>query len=244
MDFEGREFVKLKERAIDVAAFEHLEDRDNAGEDKQRIELRRAARESGLFMFQITDEYKKIKLYACRMEGTDQEMETIRAEVKERIARVFANKWNTTGFLSFLGNIDYKNKWFDEKGWDRELGTDDIVREPASQQQMLFAESMLKKRMNIYAELIRIRTFLRNVQAIDDSFEELDRAKAAAKARVLLLKNNIVCSHIYKDKDLKVIKKGRRACCESCAAVGYLDPEIDFGKKMKGDVEIGFIKSI
>ena len=244
MDFEGVEFVKLKERKTDIAVFEHLEERDNAEQDKQRVELRRAARESGLFMFQISGGGSKIKLYACRMEGAPGEMELIRAEVKQRIARVFANKWNTTGFLSFLSNIDYKNRWFDEKGWDKELASDSEESEAATEQQVLFAQTMINKRMDTYTELIRMRTFLRGVQAVDDDFEAIDRNKTAAKARAALLKKDIVCAHIFADKDLKIVRKGRRACCEPCAAAGYLNPDIEFGKKMKGEVEIGFIKTI
>lgn len=244
MDFEGKEFINLKERKTDLAVFEHLEERTNAEQDKQRISLRRAAAESGLFMFQITDGNKKIKLYVCRPDGDEAEIEGLRREVKTRTARVFLNKWNTTGFLSFLSNIDYKNKWFDEKGWDKHAEEKDTDHEPASEQQLLLAESMMNKRMNNYTELIRMRTFLRNVQAVDDEFEELDRAKAEAKARHLLLKKDIVCSHIFADKNLKIVRKGRRACCEPCASSGYLDPDIEFGKKIKDGVEIGFIKTI
>lgn len=244
MDFEGAEFVKLKEHKIDVAIFEHLEERDNPEEDLERINLRRAAKESGLFIFQITDGHRKIKLYACRPDGDKNEMDAVRAEVKPRIARVFANKWNTTGFLSFLSNIQYKNKWFDEKGWDKELTVDDEPCETATEQQILFAETMIDKRMDVYTELIRMRTFLRSVQAVDDDFEELNKAKTEAKIRVMLLKKNIVCSHIYADKKLKVVRKGRRVCCEPCMAAGYLDPDVEFGRKMKGEVEIGFIKSL
>jgi hypothetical protein len=244
MDFEGKEFVKLKERKTDVVRFEHLEDSLSAEQDKERISLRSATRESGLFMFQITGVDSRIMLYACRMEGDPEETGLIRAEVRKRIARVFANKWNTTGFLSFLSNIEYKNRWFDEKGWDKETGGDGKVSEAATEQQVLFAETIINKRMDIYPELIRIRTFLRNMQAVDDDFEQFDKAKTAAKARALLLKKDIVCRHIYKDKDLKVVRKGRRACCEPCASAGYLSPDAEFGKKMEDGVEIGFLKAI
>ena len=244
MDFEGKEFVNLKERKTDVVTFGHLEERGSAEQDRERISLRAAARESGLFMFQITGEHSRIKLYACRMEGTAGEMGLLRAEVRQRIARVFANKWNTTGFLSFLSNIEYKSRWFDEKGWDKEIAEDDRESEAATEQQVLFAETMINKRMDIYTELIRMRTFLRNMQAVDDDFEQLDRAKTAAKARAMLLKKDIVCRHIYKDKDLKVVRKGRRACCEPCASAGYLDPDVEFGKKVEDGVEIGFLKAI
>ncbi len=143
-----------------------------------------------------------------------------------------------------MSNIEYKSRWFDEKGWDKEIAEDDRESEAATEQQVLFAETMINKRMDIYTELIRMRTFLRNMQAVDDDFEQLDRAKTAAKARAMLLKKDVVCRHIYKDKDLKVVRKGRRACCKPCASAGYLDPDVEFGKKVEDGVEIGFLKAI
>jgi hypothetical protein len=238
MDFKAHEFVKLKQCKIDVVIF------DACADDTDMIKLREKAFKSGFNIFIITDEEKNIRHYACRLEGKQNELEELRREVKERVNRVFANMWNTTGFLSFLSNVHYKNRWFDEKGWDKEIAGNDINYEPATEQQMLFAGSMMEKRADNYTELIRMRTFLRLMQAVDDEFKELDRAKTEAKARQLLLKKDIVCSHIFKDKELKMVRKGRRVCCEPCAAAGYLDPDIDFGKKKKGEVEIGYIKSL
>lgn len=45
-------------------------------------------------------------------------------------------------------------------------------------------------------------------------------------------------------KNLRVLNKGLRACCEACVAGGYLEPDTAFEKRMEGDVEIGFLSAI
>src|ERR1035437_6311455 len=120
MEFEGIEFARLKEGKTGIVGFEHLEDHDNPVEWQARMDLRQDAKRAGLFIFQITDEYKKIRIYACRTAGSADEIESLHTEVKGRISRVYASIWNTIGFISFLSNKFNKNKFFDVKGGDKD----------------------------------------------------------------------------------------------------------------------------
>ena len=239
MDFAGVEFMKLKQGEIDIVIFDHAEGHSPDDEDVRR-EIRRLAVNGDLYIFQMNDEEKKIKLYVSRSQGTQQEISTLQNEIKSRLARTYNNKRQTSKLLTFLNSYNPEAKRFYAKGSDSDA-TNISSSEPASPQQLSFVDGLLKKKMNKYTELIRVRTFLRNAQVLDDEFEDINKAKAEAKVRAVMMKSYIICEQVLHDKHIKIIKKARRACCEACESAGYLNPDIKFGKRIEEGLEIGYI---
>ena len=235
-------FRKLKSGEVDVAIFDNTGTKDNPDDEIFRDKLREEASDRGLVPFQITKEDGYIMMYVIRDSGTEDELKAAKDEIKGRLRRIFDNKFKTTRLISYLSHNYRRSKYFDVEGGNSENAHKVSERENASDAQLKYVDGLIEKKKNSYVEMIKLRTWLRAEQEIDDAFRNIASSGKSPREKTAALKGFIICKHLLDNPGLDTRKKGRRACCESCEKAGFLNFDAPFKKTVIGAFEVGEVE--